>query len=153
MKLADMRALEARARKGVQVQILSSAPNYNSTNEVSMKTIKISRKKWLAGDREYVASCLWNPDLKQGCCLGHVIHQTARVSWDALSLKGTPISFYKGHKTNCLVTKEEDGRLDNSAFAYKAMSINDNYFLSRKQKEGRLITLFKENGFKLVFVP
>lgn len=26
MKLADMRALEARARKGVQVQILSSAP-------------------------------------------------------------------------------------------------------------------------------
>lgn len=122
-----------------------------------MKTIRISRKKWLAGDKAVSAGTLWDPEVGQGCCLGHVIHQTARVSWDQLTGKDMPDDFYRGKTASCLVDVSGNAScgfdVDNSRFSQDAAAINDDSDLSRKQKERKLISLFKKNNLRLVFVP
>lgn len=109
-----------------------------------MKTIRINRKKWVRGNID--DSYLWNPEIQQGCCLGHLIHQKARCSWNKLSRKSMPENYYHEDTYNDLVR----GGCD-SVFSQAAMSINDEVYEDEGVRESELIKLFKKNGYKLEF--
>lgn len=118
-----------------------------------MKTITISRKKWLRGDIDDLSvNHLWNSEKQAGCCLGHVIHQTQRLPWYKLQGIGEPQSV---EKPCLLLTNKcsigDDVYFANNAFTEQAMEINDDGGITNKQRESRLIKLFKKNKLKLIF--
>ncbi len=117
-----------------------------------MKTIRINRGKWMNGrEGEFFETSLWNAELNAGCCLGHAIHQVKKCSWNQLNDCGTPESVYH---SNSFLTQMDDGWLETAVdnkFAQEAMKINDDHKLSDKEREQKLIKLFKKNGFKLQF--
>lgn len=117
---------------------------------MSMRIITIDRKKWLAGDNCHLTSVLWDEHAQQGCCLGHMIHQVSRVSWDQLAAFGTPGTFYKKQDKYGLVTKAEHS-IVSSPFSQAAMAINDNPNISRSEKEVQLKKLFRKHKLKLIF--
>ena len=59
-----------------------------------MKKIRINRKKWARASFEGYEGRLWNAGEGKGCCLGHLIHQVSKCSWDKLDGLITPDDFY-----------------------------------------------------------
>lgn len=125
---------------------------------MALKTITISRKKWLRGKRlneEAIKQInhLWDSKEQAGCCLGHVIHQTTRCAWSALDGLCEPRQFFNGKSilTNAALGDPWAPYRDNNVFADDAMTINDNDSLSEAEREQALIDLFKKNKLKLVF--
>lgn len=117
-----------------------------------MKTITISRKKWLRGDDNgEVANVLWCKDRNAGCCLGHVIHQTQRCTWNDMLDIDTPAGLYDANeiRSSILTTMTEEEVQDN-VLSGKAMAINDGV-MRETTRERRLTKLFKSHGIKLVF--
>jgi hypothetical protein len=111
------------------------------------KTFHIDRKKWQRGndpDRTY----LWSSGQQKGCCLGHVIHQSTKCSWDELNNLKSPMHYYG--KASILTIKTFNGSSDN-VLADNAMSINDDRCISDKERERQLIELFNNNGYGLEF--
>lgn len=114
-----------------------------------MKTITIDRKKWLRGqDESGRTNKLWDKSRKAGCCLGHVIHQTSKLSWKKLDGEYDPQCVMK---KDSLLTYMFDGGVENNDLALEAMEINDNHFINDKLREKRLIKLFEKHNIKLVF--
>lgn len=113
-----------------------------------MKTIRIDRKKWSRGTHS--SNFLWVESRQRGCCLGHVIHQTAKCSWNKLENLSTPEDFYKGES---MLTKDKsfDEWSDrDNAFSHAAMKHND-AMITEKDREKELVKLFKKNGLNLQF--
>lgn len=131
-----------------------------------MKKIRINRKKWARADGDDYEGRLWNADEGVGCCLGHLIHQVSKCSWDKLDGLITPDDFYTRKGILTVMFPESDMLpesdpisfyynrkkvIDNNEFSDQAMSINDNEGLSGKQRERKLISLFYQNDFELEF--
>jgi hypothetical protein len=122
-----------------------------------MKTITISRKRWLRGDMKSVDgySLLWCNDKRRGCCLGHAIHQIERCTWNQLASMFTPNDFFRENTPNKMsgmfVDFAEGEVCDDSTFTNEAIAINDNDSITDKEREKELKALFKKNGLKLVF--
>jgi hypothetical protein len=121
-----------------------------------MKTFRIDRKKWLRGEST-TENLLWCADRKAGCCLGHVIHQTTKCSWDDLESLGEPKKFYK--KSSMLTEISVDTEfsfddyvsLENNRLAQEAMLINDDVMCSDEDREKDLKDLFNRHGYNLEF--
>lgn len=125
-----------------------------------MKKIRINRKKWARADGDDYEGRLWNADEGVGCCLGHLIHQVSKCSWDKLDGLITPDDFYTGKGILTSMLSENDPIylhynrkkvIDNNEFSDQAMFINDDEGLSGKQRERKLISLFYQNDFELEF--
>ena len=118
-----------------------------------MKTITISRAKWLRGNNSKV-NYLWCNDRQAGCCLGHVIHQTSRCSWKKIEGLMQPEEFFQ--QDSILTNSDTYNDLTNpvisdNQFARDAMEINDNSLITEKEREKQLKNLFKKHKIKLVF--
>jgi len=110
------------------------------------RAIRIDRTKWQRGPHDG-RTYLWNKYRQEGCCLGHVIHQTQKHSWNSLDLKADPFEVLKKQDVCKLVTDQDI----NSEFANKAIEINDSIYLTEYEREEQLIELFKKNKIKLSF--
>jgi len=118
-----------------------------------IKTFRIDRKKWLRGKLDfYNNNVLWCDKRQAGCCLGHVIHQTMKCSWDDLKGGGSPEDFYK--KPSLLTQYNESSNyiyLENNSLAQSAMLINDDVMCSDEDREKDLKDLFNSHGYNLEF--
>jgi hypothetical protein len=117
-----------------------------------MKTFRIDRKKWLRG-MSTVENSLWCADRQAGCCLGHVIHQTTKCSWDDLESLREPKKFYKKPSilTEIRFSFPDYGNLVNNTLALEAMVINDDAMCSDEDREKDLKELFNRHGYNLEF--
>jgi hypothetical protein len=119
-----------------------------------MKIVRIDREKWIRGKYspkgEFVETTLWDPNIKAGCCLGHAIHQVSGRTWEQLSYMPSPQSILEGES---FLTIRDHGYSEvyNNALADAAMEINDDYSISDKIREKKLINLFRKNNVKLEF--
>ena len=112
-----------------------------------MKTITINRKKWVRGDIGGW-SALLNSNGNR-CCLGFAVCQISRLTFETIDGKCEPNDVLR--KPSFLTEIDEEGILQNNKLAYMAMNINDDCGITEKVREKKLIKLFKEHGFKLVF--
>lgn len=110
---------------------------------------RINRKRWLRGT---VNSFLWNDNVQRGCCLGHIIKQATKCTWDKLHFLESPTYYNinKNHGLEFLLEKHNDN-YDNSELAIEAMIINDYVDLSDKEREEKLISLFKKHKVTIEF--
>ena len=119
-----------------------------------MKTFRIDRKKWLRGGSTF-ENRLWCAQRQAGCCLGHVIHQTTKCSWDDLEGLGEPKKFYK--QPSMLTEYSSDLSyhnyvyLENNRLAQEAMLINDETLTPDDVREEQLKELFNKHGYNLEF--
>lgn len=124
------------------------------------KTFRIDRKKWQRGKPAHM-TFLWDEGQQKGCCLGHVIHQTSKCSWNNLTGMTTPKDYYS--KPSVLTMSKYTKALYNpicepslsditdNTLADEAMSINDDMGLPEPEREDALIHLFNRYGYKLEF--
>jgi hypothetical protein len=119
-----------------------------------MRKIRIDRNKWARGLNEkgnyWKINYLWNNDTQKGCCLGHVIHQVCKCSWNKLNNIGEPEEYYRAPS---LLTDKDDCEWDvtNNEFAKEAIKINDKHDFLDSVREKKLISLFRENNLELEF--
>jgi hypothetical protein len=124
-----------------------------------MNTIKIDRNKWLRGKKDpkgnEASTYLWDIDCNAGCCLGHAIHQISKVPYNKLNELMTPEDYFQ---RSSLLTdfirssyKGAFGEVQNNNFARQAIRINDNYDMTDKERERKLVELFLQNGIILQF--
>ncbi len=111
-----------------------------------MRKLVIDRKKWLKGD-DGNNSCMLDDDGHM-CCLGFVARRITKLSKERLFRQGTPADCYLGES---LLTYSSDGTLRDNDFSAEAMDINDDSGLSEKEREKKLIKLFKKNDIELSF--
>lgn len=118
-----------------------------------MKTIKINRAKWRTGDFSKFQTGLGTTRLlnKEGymCCLGFAAQQIKRCPVSKLLGISTPTGLQC--KIGELTQRTEIG-ITNTKFTSAAMNINDDVLIKRETKEFKLIKLFKQYGYNLVFV-
>ncbi len=114
------------------------------------KTVKISRKRWLdatrvvkekAAGNAAVESCLYHPETKAMCCLGFVGRQVYGCRVNQIRSKGW-LTQLPGK------TQGFDRKLENLAIA-----LNDDSYLSRREREAKLKKAFAAHEIRLVFTP
>lgn len=88
---------------------------------------------------------------KNMCVLGQVALQMKGVTKKDIFCKGSPSDIKKLHNT-FLCDKGDNNSVDNSAFADKAIKINDADGKTTKQKIKELKAHFKKAGKELIFV-
>lgn len=116
-----------------------------------MRTIRINRAKWLNGSNSPNDSFLWDSVRQQGCCLGHVIHQTQRCPWNAMDKNASPEDFLQKSDIIGLVKSTNCGTVMNSNFSMTAMEINDDTEITNERREEDLTVLFLEHKIRLQF--
>jgi hypothetical protein len=128
-----------------------------------MKELTIDRSKWVCGN--YFgddSSFLLNPQIKRMCCLGFLCRS---LGWKKseitdLSQPGEllPVTseYFKTNikpKAEFLFRVEENPPfgVHDSNWTNQAMRINDDKYITQKEREKTLKALFKEVGWKLKF--
>ncbi len=126
-----------------------------------IKKISIDRAKWARGigwnPNYHGTNKLWLSKLNAGCCLGHALNQVENIPLESMEGFGDPYrlnkeTFLTGAKeTTLLGDLNSDYQFANNQFAKDAMQINDDKLMKDPEREGRLIQLFKDNGYELEF--
>lgn len=113
-----------------------------------MKTVKINRAKWRNHSHGKGNVKLLNADGYM-CCLGFACQQIAKCNKNKLLDVPTPggLEFVVG-KFN---KRGNSKRSFNTTLSDAAIQINDSSYLSDEERETKLIELFKEYGYNLVF--
>jgi hypothetical protein len=123
-----------------------------------MKTLTISRKRWLPAKdlkRESSNGVLYRYDGKM-CCLGFLARQCGAKVKDIVPNVAMPSRIYKGLGLvwpDGLLLTSADGRLMDSALADQLARINDDPTLTQRSRERKIKVEFKEIGIAVKFVP
>ena len=126
--------------------------------------VVIDRSKWRTGGEEgnkYGSGLGETALLNDGgymCCLGFAC-RTAGVSRRSIINEGKPDSLEDKHHSVIkklivanLCRRDGVGDLYNTAWVEEAMSYNDDSYITRKHREKKIASFFKEGGHTVEFV-
>lgn len=125
-----------------------------------MKQVTIKRSQWQRGGDganhkrfNIHSTSLWDTNTKCGCCLGHVLHQAHRVMYLRMNGIHSPeqLANHLARKNPLVEGNLYDGYAE-KRLASEAMKINDSHLITDSERENRLRSLFKKNGYELTFV-
>ena len=108
--------------------------------------VTIDRTKWLRG-KGSEESYLWILEADKGCCLGHAINQTNKIPLEDLNFIPAPAGLYNKIRKLKLYLEKEIHLM----WVRNAMDINDKIIITEKEREEKLIELFKDGGLELEF--
>lgn len=116
----------------------------------------VYRSKWARGhrtDRHGDKENLLRGLDRQQCCLGFVARELG-CTVKAIESRGVPSSAALTPEAQDFFLAPEVGVLwDEKPWIREAAGINDNWYLSDKEREKQLRELFKANGHQIVFKP
>ncbi len=117
-----------------------------------MDKIVVERKKWLRGKRPWGSPSMLLNHSGEMCCLGFVAKQLCEV--DDISILGIRepsglSNVVEPLNESCFVGHD---RRVNSDLTEEAMLINDDSCMCDKEREERLIDLFKAHNIELLFI-
>lgn len=117
------------------------------------KVVRINRAKWRSGGSSEKATGKGSIALlnQQGymCCLGFAAHQLCRKSKNILLNKNNPDELDR--IVLPLTKKSKGGFIYDTTFSAECINVNDDRFITRKQRERKLIRKFNAQGIDLQF--